>query len=206
MRAYLKEQIDLHRRTENDDLINDLLVANEHGALDDRQLLATCILLLIAGNETTTKLIGSGLRVLASHPDQRQALVDDPGLMARAVDEILRFEGVTTLLPRLTTDDSTLADVDIKSGEVVLLLNGAANRDPEAFPDPSRFDVTRSPNHHVAFGHGIHHCLGNQLAHLEARVALSEFVRRFPDYGVGDFRFVPVFLARGLDSLQVTVS
>ena len=206
MRAYLKDQIDIHRRTEHDDLINDLLLANEHGTLDDRQLLATCILLLIAGNETTTKLIGGGLRVLASHPDQRQKLVDDPGLTGSAVDEILRFEGVTALLPRLATDDSTLADVDIKSGEAVLLLNGAANRDPEAFPDPSTFDITRSPNHHVAFGHGIHHCLGNQLARLEARMALSGFVQRFPDYQVGDFRFVPVFLARGLDSLHVAAS
>jgi cytochrome P450 len=206
MRSYLKDQIDLHRRTEHDDLINDLLEANEHGSLDDRQILATLILLLIAGNETTTKLIGAGLRLLASHPDQRQALVDDPGLMPRAVDEILRFEGVTALLPRQATEDNTLADVDVKSGEAVLLLNGAANRDPAAFPEPTRFDIRRSPNPHVAFGHGIHHCLGNQLARLESQLALSGFLRRFPGYQVGEFRFRPVFLARGLDSMQIAVN
>jgi cytochrome P450 len=203
MRAYLQEQIDLHRRHEHDDLINDLLVANGNGILDDRELLATCILLLIAGNETTTKLIGAGMRILGERPDHRQRVVDEPERIVGAIEEVLRYEGVTTILPRLVKEDSTLGGVDVEAGSFMLLLIGAANRDAAAFPDPTRFDIDRSPNHHLAFGHGVHHCLGNRLARLEAKIALSAFLDRFPQYGVADYCYKPVFLARGLDSLHI---
>jgi len=201
---YLQAQVDQHRALEQDDLINDLLVANGNGVLDDGQILATLILLLIAGNETTTKLIGSGLRMFAEHPDQRQALVDDPSLTPGAVDEVLRYQGVAAILPRAATVDTTLGGVDIKAGDIVLALNVAAGRDPEAFPDPNRFDIRRTPNRHLAFGHGIHHCLGNQLARLEAKIAFEGFLRRYPDYQVTSFEYAPVFLARGLDHLVIT--
>jgi cytochrome P450 len=204
MWEYLQAQVDQHRRLEQDDLINDLLVANEGGILDDGQLLATCILLLIAGNETTTKLIGTGLRLLADHPDQRRDLADDPSLMSGAVDEILRYQGVAAILPRVAKVDTTFAGVDVKAGDVILALNIAANRDPAAFPDPDKFDIRRTPNRHLSFGHGIHHCLGNQLARMEARIAFDGFLRRHPNYQVHSFQYAPVFLARGLDSLVIT--
>lgn len=203
---YLQSQVEHHRRHEQDDLINDLLVANEHGILDDGQILATLILLLIAGNETTTKLIGTGLRLFAGHPDQRRDLVDDPSLISGAVDEVLRYEGVAAVLPRAAKVDTTFADAEVKAGEIIQALNGAADRDPAAFPDPNRFDIRRTPNRHLAFGHGIHHCLGNQLARLEARIALSGFLRRHPDYQVVSFEYAPVFLARGLDHLVLTAA
>ena len=204
MRAYLEDQIEQHRRAAHDDLINDLLVANESGVLDDGELIATLILLLIAGNETTTKLIGTGLLLLDQHPEQRQLLVSDPDLMTSAVEEMLRFQGVVHMLPRMALRDVEMGESVIRSGEIVLLLLAAANRDPEAFPDPDRFDITRNPNHHVGFGHGIHHCLGNMLARMEARMALSGFLSRFPEYDVLQYRYRPVFLARGLDSLVIT--
>lgn len=204
MRAYLEDQIAQHRRRAHDDLINDLLVANEHGVLDDGELIATLVLLLIAGNETTTKLIGTGLLLLDQHPDQRRMLASNPDLMPSAVEEMLRYQGVVHMLPRMAMRDVEMGESVIKSGEIVLLLLAAANRDPDAFPDADRFDITRSPNHHVGFGHGIHHCLGNMLARMEARMALSGFLSRFPEYEVKEYRYRPVFLARGLDSLVVS--
>jgi len=204
MWEYLQEQVDRHRRLEQDDLINDLLVANEGGILNDGQLLATCILLLVAGNETTTKLIGTGLRVLAEHPDQRRDLAEDPSLTPGTVDEVLRFQGVTAILPRQAKVDTTFAGEAVKAGEVIIALNAAANRDPAAFPDPNTFNIRRTPNRHLAFGHGIHLCLGNQLARMEARIAFDGFLRRHPSYDVVSYKYAPAFLARGLDSLVVT--
>jgi cytochrome P450 len=204
MGDYLQEQIDWHRHSEHDDLINDLLVANENGILDDRELRAACILLLLAGNDTTAKLIGTGLLLFARYPDQRQLLVDRPDLIPSAIEEVLRFHGVPQAIPRLVMDDSMLVDVEIKSGEVVYALAAAANRDPEAFADPARFDVTRSPNPHVGFGHGVHHCLGTMLARMEARIAFSGFLGRAPGYEVRDARYWPVFQVRGLQDLRVS--
>jgi cytochrome P450 len=203
MGDYLQEQIDRHRQSERDDLINDLLVANEHGILDDRELRAGCILLLLAGNDTTAKLIGSSLLLLARHPDQRQLLADRPDLVPGAVEEVLRFHGVPQAIPRLVTEDSTLIDVDIKAGEVVYTLIAAANRDPEVFADPSRFDVTRSPNRHVGFGHGVHNCLGTMLARMEARIALTGFLSRSPGYEVRAATYWPIFQVRGLQDMRV---
>jgi cytochrome P450 len=204
MGDYLQEQIDRHRQSEHDDLINDLLVANEHGILDDRELRAACILLLLAGNDTTAKLIGTGLLLLARHPDQRQLVLDCPDLIPGAIEEILRFHGVPQAIPRLVTENSTLIDVEVKPGEIVYALAAAANRDPEAFADPGRFDVTRSPNPHVGFGHGVHHCLGTMLARMEARIAFSAFLSRAPGYEVREAHYWPVFQVRGLQDLRVS--
>ena len=205
MRAYLQEQIDDHRRVVRDDLIGDLLVANESGILDDNELLATCILLLIAGNETTTKLIGSSLLTFARHPDQRRLVVDDPTRMVGAVEEVLRYEGVTTIVPRIVKQETTLGGEALHPGEWMLLLLGAANRDPAEFAEPDRFDIARNPNHHLAFGHGVHHCLGNRLARMEAQIALTGFLRRYPTYEVGDTEYAPAFLARGLETMDISV-
>jgi cytochrome P450 len=205
MRLYLKDQLERHREEKHDDLLNDLLVANGEGTLTDGELIATCILLMIAGNETTTKLIGAGLRLLDSFPDQRRQLAEDPDLMTAAVEEMLRYEGVTHLQGRLVTADTEFAGESVKAGEIILVMFGAANRDPQAFEDPGRFDIRRRDNYHVGFGHGIHHCLGATLARTESRIALRAFLQRWPEYHTGDFQFGPVLLARGLDSLKLTV-
>jgi cytochrome P450 len=206
MRAYLQEQIDEHRASPKEDLIGELLVANENGILNDNELLATCILLLIAGNETTTKLIGSSIRSLASNPDQRALLAADPTKIVGAIEEVLRHEGVTTILPRIVKEDTTLGGEQLSAGEFMILLISAANRDPSAFADPSRFDISRSPNHHVAFGHGVHHCLGNRLARMEAQFAVNGFLKRYPTYEVGEFEFAPAFLARGLETMRISAA
>jgi cytochrome P450 len=203
MGDYLQEQIDYHRRVECDDLMNDLLVANEQGILDDRELRAACILLFLAGNDTTAKLIGTGLLLFARYPNQRRHLIEHPDVIPGAIEEVLRFHGVPQAIPRLVVDDSTLVDVDLKPGEVVYALIGSANRDPNVFADGGRFDVTRHPNPHVGFGHGVHHCLGNMLARMEAKLALGGFLSRAPSYGVGEARYWPVFQVRGLQTLQV---
>jgi cytochrome P450 len=206
MRAYLREAINEHRRNERDDLINDLLVANEHGILEDRDLMASCILLLIAGNETTTKLIGTTIRLLGTHLDDRRDLAADPDLIPSAIEEVLRIEGVTTIVPRVATEDTSLGGVDVPAGEFLLLLLGAANLDPSAFPDPTRFDIRRNPNHHLAFGHGVHHCLGNRLARMEAQIAITGLLKRYPEYQLGDWAYRPVFLTRGLEHMQISAS
>ena len=206
LRAYLQEQIDHHRRHEQDDLINDLLVANEHGILNDKDILATCILLLIAGNETTTKLIGTSLRLLATYPDDRRKLVEDPEGLPTAIEEVLRYEGVTTIVPRVVTEDSSIAGTDLPAGEFLILLLGAANRDPDAFVEVDRFDIERTPNHHLAFAHGIHHCLGNRLARMEAGIAIRALLDRYPNYEMGDWSYRPVFLTRGLEQLQISAA
>ena len=207
MRAYLQEQIDDHRRVHRDDLIGDLLVANENGILNDNELLATCILLLIAGNETTTKLIGSSLLTFGRHPDQRRLLVEDPERIVPAIEEVLRYEGVTTIVPRIVKEESTLGGEQLEPGDWMLLLLGAANRDPAAFEDPARFDIgRRNQNQHMAFGHGVHHCLGNRLARMEAQLAVNGFLRRYPTYEVGEIEYAPAFLARGLESMNISVA
>lgn len=203
MRAYLQAQIDDHRAHERDDLINDLLVANEHGILSDNDILASCILLLIAGNETTTKLIGTTIRLLGTHTSDRRDLVEDPGLVPDAIEEVLRLEGVTTIVPRVATEDTTVSGVDVPAGEFLLLLLGSANLDPEVFTDPSHFDIRRTPNNHLAFGHGIHHCLGNRLARMEARFAITGLLSRYPEFALGDWAYRPVFLTRGLEHMQI---
>jgi cytochrome P450 len=204
MRLYLKDQLERHRRESHDDLLNDLLVANGEGTLNDSELIATCILLMIAGNETTTKLIGTGLRLLSQFPDQRRELATDPELMTGAIEEMLRYEGITHLQGRLVTQDTELAGEPVGAGEIILVMFGAANRDPQEFDAPDRFDIHRAGNYHVGFGHGIHHCLGATLARTESRIALQAFLARWPEYHTGDFSFSPVLLARGLDTLQLT--
>ncbi|HZP30269.1 MAG TPA: cytochrome P450, partial [Acidimicrobiia bacterium] len=141
-------------------------------------------LLLIAGNDTTTSLIGNGAELLARHPDQRAALVAHPSLVPNAIEEMLRIEAPTQALPRTAMREVELHGVTIPAGSRVMLLWGAANLDDREFDDPERFDVHRRIQRHLSFGHGAHHCLGAALARLEGRVAFEELLGRVPDYEV----------------------
>ncbi|MEP7056648.1 MAG: cytochrome P450, partial [Caldimonas sp.] len=140
------------------------------------------IFLLNAGHETTTNLIGNGLRCLLDWPAEKARLIDEPALIATAVEEFLRFESSNQLGNRITTSAVEIGGLVLAPRTQVTLGIGAANRDPEQFADPDRLDIARTPNRHLAFGSGIHQCVGMGLARLEGRVALGRFLARFPDY------------------------
>ena len=147
-----------------------------------KELLHNCIFLLNAGHETTTNLIGNGLKCLLDWPDQKQRLIADPGLVNTAIEEVLRFESSNQLGNRITTCEAQIGGVTLAARTPVTLCIGAANRDPAQFPEPDRFDIARTPNRHLAFGSGIHQCVGMGLGRLEGRVAIEAFLARFPHY------------------------
>jgi cytochrome P450 len=171
------------RRAPSDDLMSALLEAQLDGEkLSEDELLGFCFLLLIAGNDTTTSLIGNGAELLVRHPDQRAELAAAPSLIPGAVEEMVRIESPTQALPRTAMRDVQLHGVTIPQGARVMLLWGAANLDEREFPDAERFDIHRRAPRHLGFGHGIHHCLGASLARLESRVAFEELLARTPEY------------------------
>jgi cytochrome P450 len=152
--------------------------------LSDEEIIYFCLLLGVAGNETTAKMIATGTVVLDQFPDERARLVADPNLWPNAVEELLRFDPPSHYQGRVTTRSRTYYEEELPGGSIVLLINGAANRDPRAFPEPARYVADRAIERHLAFGHGIHFCLGAPLARLETRIALEELLRRFPTYEV----------------------
>ena len=172
------------RRAEpsDDDLVGRLVAANEDGRLTEAEMLSSCVLLLLGGNETTTRLVANAVLALSRHPDERQRLAADPSLLPTAIDEVLRFDTPVQGNGRITTRACELAGVDIPEGTLIVGLLAAANRDPAHFPDPQRFDVGRTPNNHLAFSKGIHHCLGANLARLEGRAAIGALLGVAPDY------------------------
>jgi len=173
-RAYLEARVDELRRAPRQDLLSALVLAEHEGSrLTLDELLANTILLLNAGNETTSNLLGNGLEALLRHPDQLQRLREAPVSIADAVEECLRYDSPVQFQGRVATEDVDCAGTSIRRGQLVLAVLGAANRDPEHFQDPDRFDAFRRPNFHLAFGHGRHHCVGAELARLEARIAFT---------------------------------
>jgi cytochrome P450 family 130 len=171
------------RRVPSDDLMSALIEARVDGkGLSEEDLLGFCFLLLIAGNDTTTSLIGNGAEMLAGHPQQRAELATEPALIAGAVEEMIRIESPTQALPRTATREVGLHGVTIPQGARVMLLWGAANLDEREFPDAERFDIHRGAPRHLGFGHGVHFCLGAPLARLESRVAFEELLARLPEY------------------------
>ena len=188
MLAYLEGLIARRRDAPGDpetDVLTRLIQGEAGGEkLEPRELLHNCIFLLNAGHETTTNLIGNGLRLLAEWPDERARLLAEPELIRTAVEEFLRIESSNQLGNRITTRDAEIGGVKLAPHTQVTLCIGAANRDPEAFADPDRLDIARHPNRHVAFGSGIHQCVGMGLGRLEGKIAIGRFVTRFPDYAL----------------------
>jgi cytochrome P450 len=174
MHAYFAELADERRRNPQDDLLTGLVqVEHEGSKLDQHEMLAMLVLLLVAGNETTTTLIGNSVIELLRHPGELKRLRDDPSLMSLAIDEVLRFASPVQFDPRLTTRSTEIAGIEIAAKEMILCWLGSANRDEDVFERPDVFDITRDKNPHLAFGFGTHHCLGHNLARLEAGVALD---------------------------------
>jgi cytochrome P450 len=205
---YLSGIVDKRRARPRDDMISALLAVEEGGdVLSHRELLIMCNLLLIAGHETTVNLIGNGLRALLSHPDQLERLRDEPDLIETAVEELLRFDSPVQLTGRVVSEDLEVGGVQMRPGHFVMVLLGAANRDPAQFPDPDRLDLARHPNQHLSFGRGIHFCLGAPLARVEGQVAIGSLVRRFPRLRLaGEPVQRDTVTLRGLESLPVAVA
>jgi cytochrome P450 len=181
--SYLRGLLAERRRAPRDDLLSAMSEAHEAGdSLAEGELVALASLLLAAGNETTTNLIGNAVLLLLQHPAERKRLQNDLALLPSAVEECLRFEPPVQLTDRAVVEPVELSGVQLRPGTIVLGLIAAANRDPERFPDPDRFDIGRAENRHLAFGSGNHYCLGAALARLEAQVALDALLRRFPDF------------------------
>ncbi|MDX2161076.1 MAG: cytochrome P450 [bacterium] len=180
---YVNGLIEARQAHPQPDLLTGLLSAEEAGdALDREELLSMIFLLLVAGHETTVNLIGNGMLALFEHPHQRARLQADFTLIKPAIEEMLRYNGpVETATIRFALEDVEIRGVTIPQGEMVLVALHAANRDPDVFPDPERFDITRDPNRHIAFGNGIHFCLGAPLARMEGAIAIETLLRRLPD-------------------------
>ncbi len=190
---YFAEDLARRRARPGDDLISALLDAEVEGQrLTDAEIIGFCFLLVIAGNETTTKMLGNALVLLARHPDQRAWLVANPGAVAGAVEEVVRYDNSTQMLARVLARDVTLHETAMPAGAKVLLLIGSANRDERAIERADAFDIRRREATHLAFGHGIHVCLGASLARLEGRVALEEVLPRIPEYAVDESGLVRV--------------
>jgi cytochrome P450 len=196
-----------------DDLMTELLQAEFEDETGTRRRLTRPEVLTYvnvvagAGNETTTRLIGWAGKVLAEHPDQRRQLVEDPSLIANAVEELLRFEPPAPHVARSVATDVEHYGQRVPEGSVMLLLVGSANRDDRRFEDGDRFDIHRRVGQHLSFGIGIHFCLGAALARLEGRVALEELLKRFPEWDVDSAtaRLSPTSTVRGWESLPIVV-
>ncbi|MDZ4837727.1 MAG: cytochrome P450 [Candidatus Melainabacteria bacterium] len=204
---YLRPLVQDRRREPKNDLISALVAAEEDGKkLTEEELLANCILILVAGHETTVNLIGNSVRMLLQHPDQLALLKSNPELVPGAIGETLRFESPVQTTRRLAGEDMELAGQKIKEGDMMLLFMGAANRDPLQFPDPDKFDITRDTKKHLSYGHGIHHCLGSSLADTEGQVALETLLKRMPDMKVlpQKIEMRNTFALRGVKSLMVS--
>jgi cytochrome P450 len=182
---YMTAAYDERRERPRDDLMSALLEAEIDGErLSQKELLGFAFLLLIAGNETTTNLISNAVALLDQYPEQRQLLIDDPGLLPPAIEEFLRFESPVQGLSRTLRNDAVIHGSAIPKDAQLLLLYASANRDERRIDDPERFDITREAKPHLAFGFGTHFCLGASLARLEARIALEELLARMPDFRV----------------------
>jgi len=208
MRDYLRNAIEARRAAPRDDLMSALIAVEESGdQLTTQEIVTMCALLLAAGNVTTTDLIGNSVYALLSHPGQLAALRDNPSLIKNTIEEVLRFDSPVVETARIALSDMEIDGCPVAVGESILTLLAAANHDPSVYDSPSTFDIRRDDTHHQAFGGGIHYCLGAPLARLEAQLAISTLVRRFPSLRLTDetleWRALPTF--RGLVRLLVLV-
>jgi cytochrome P450 len=203
---WLRNLIAQHRRQPKADLLSLLISAEEQGdVLSEMELVGICISLLTAGHETTTNLIGNGLLALLQHPAQQQQLQENPDLIVAATEELLRYNSPVQRNWRVIKENIELGGQQMSRGQLVFAMLGAANRDPAQFPDPDRLDFDRRENRHVAFGYGIHFCVGAPLARLEGQIAINTILHRLPGLRLVNER--PVWLEnmafRGLKSLPV---
>ncbi|GHB25894.1 cytochrome P450 family protein [Streptomyces chryseus] len=205
---YMADLVEAKRREMDDSLLSHLLVRSAAGELTGDEVVSLAVLLLVAGHETTTNFIGNAVLALVQHPDSLARLRDDPGLIPTVLDELLRFDspiGVATF--RYSTEALVIGGTEIPADVPVLIAPGAANRDPAQFPVPDQLDLTRNAKSQLAFGHGIHRCLGAPLARAEGEIVLTGLLTRFPEIELAvpseNLKWRQTRLMRGLDSLPV---
>ena len=207
MSSYIEAIAEERQREPRDDLLSALVAAEEEGdRLTMEEVYSTVLLILVAGHETTTNLIGNGLLALLQNPDQLQLLRDDPALAQSAVEELLRYDSPVQATSRLVTEEVTLDGHTVEPFQQIVLLLGAANRDPAQFTDPDRLDITRDEGSSLSFSQGIHFCLGAPLARIEAQIALPAMLDRFPNLKLATERaeWGDGIILRGLKTLPVT--
>jgi cytochrome P450 len=207
LNEYLTEEIERHRRDQPDDILT--VMINMPNWTED-EMRSSAANLLLAGYDTTAKLMGDCLVALEQHPDQRRLLVEHPELIENAVEEVLRWHGATQGIIRLAVEDTTLGSVDLPAGDMLYLLLGAANRDPSRWPDPYRFDVRRDfkknlGRSQLGFGGGPHICIGAHLARVEVRIALETLLRLAPEYRLRDIDYGNSFFAHGPEQGTIDV-
>lgn len=204
--SYFREKVAELRRDPQENLLSALVQAEEKGdRLTEDELFANCVLLMIAGHETTTNLIGNGVLALLRNPDQQETLKRKPELIGSAVEELLRYDSPVQKMGRVALADIPVAGKEIKKGQLVCFSFGAANRDPEQFALPGQLDIARQPNRHLAFGHGLHYCVGAALARLEGQIAVGTIFSRLPGLRLEtkDLEWHRNLTLRGLKSLTV---
>jgi cytochrome P450 len=203
--SYFRALIAERRKAPRADLLSALIAAEEEGErLSEEELLRTLILLLVAGHETTVNLISNGMLALLRNRSQLERLQEDPSLLRPAVEELLRYDSPVQLTSRVALEPMQFGDKPVRKGQHVVALVGAANRDPEQFPDPDRLDLTRADNKHIAFGGGIHFCLGASLARAEGQAAIGALVARFPQMEpAGEIEHRDTITLRGLKRFPV---
>ncbi|KKB73057.1 cytochrome P450 [Bacillus glycinifermentans] len=206
---YLRDLIARRRKELKEDLISDLISVEVEGdVLSEHEMYALVFVLIIAGHETTVNLIGNGILALLHHPDQKAKLQNQPELIHSAIEEMLRYDGPAEVSNiRWATEDAKLGGKTIRKGEMLFISFSSANRDPEKFADPDSFNITREANNHLAFGKGVHHCLGAPLARLEGEIAIGTLLRRMPDLRLktnADFlEWRPGMIIRGLKEIPL---
>ena len=209
MAAYFRKAIRERERRPGTDLISQLMALREQDdALTEDEVIGTSMLFLFGGHETTTNLIGNGVRVLLEHPEEMQRLLEEPALIESAVEEILRYDGPTGASVRLVKNSHSMHGIQLTAGERVFVMINAANRDPRAFEDPDRVDITRSPNNHLTFNYGPHFCMGAPLARLEGQVAIGEVLRRLPGITLAaeGYDYMDTMIMRGVRSMPVSIA
>jgi cytochrome P450 len=206
----IRQLIAERRRDPREDLITALAQAEEAGdKLSEKELVATIMLLLIAGYETTVNLIGNGALALLQHPEQRKLFLQDPAVVESAIEELLRYTSPLDIASqRFASVDMKIDSTNIRQGDIVVAMIGSANHDESQFPEPETLDLTREPNRHLSFGQGVHFCIGAPLARLEGQIGLTTLFRRFPNLRLAEapdsLRWRKSLIVRGLEELPVT--
>lgn len=181
MADYFRAAAEDRKTRPRGDVISHFVMLQQTGQISEEELIGSCILFLFAGHETTTNLIGNGVRALLQNPEQKAKLIADPSLVAGAVEEMLRFEGPTGAVVRVVKEPFEMRGKTLRKGDRVYAMVNAANHDPEVFKNAAKFDIARTPNRHLTFNHGIHFCLGAPLARAEGRIAITRLFARFPN-------------------------
>lgn len=207
--GYFRERVAELRLHPQENLLSALIHAEEQGdRLSEPELFANCVLLMLAGHETTTNLIGNGILALLQNPEQKEHLLAKPAAIVSAIEELLRYDSPVQKMGRIALNDIAIGGKEIKKGEMICLCFGAANRDPEQFGEPAKLDIERKPNRHLAFGHGLHYCVGAALARLEGQIAIKMLLERLDNLRLesGDHEWNRSLTLRGLKSLPVAFS